>query len=750
MSVVDPYAPCPCGSGQKFKWCCQKVEAFAERADRLFHGNQLDASLEALDEGLRKVPGNPWLLIRKALIFERLERFAQARPVLERVLADHPGHVGAHAILVRVVLQGEGPGAGAYELQRALTTLPAESRGVLASLAQILAVLLGRAGYVPAALAHLELAEDLGFDDEATADSLRRALEGDPAVSPWLKNPYRIAQAPEGLPAAAKAQFDEAVEWAEGGLWAAAASRFELLSAESRGPEADRNLGLCRLWLADDSGAFEALRRSIGRSEATPEAVDLEALCQRIAPPDPDDLIEHFHLTWPLRKREALLETLNGRSDVQEQGHGPLEPENEDSPEVDVFALLDRPMPAKETHLERPADVPRVLGRVLVGQDVAILDAYEDGKLHALTDHFRDLAGHALPPAHPKTKVVQKISRSTIALATDWTFPEATTRADVDRISRLESRRIATEVWPRTPMPYLDGQTPDQAAKRGGFEVPLRAAICQFEASGGSWTGESDFSALRERMGVSPEPPIDVETVDVEDVHLGRLFRVPAEGLEDDRLTSLYLRSREAMIPQALERAARALVERPLSESRSHVDRFSVYADLSNLAMTRDDKDEAFGWIERGRAAEPAALKSRNAIRWEMLSLRLRARTEAPESWVPTLAMILDRYSQDRESSQALMGNLLDMGLVQLVPNPDNPDDVLLDSRRLQAVLTRYGPRVTTASGALGVSAANPEIWTPGGSPAGGGGGGGLWTPGSSQPASASGGEKPKLILPGR
>ena len=33
MAVADPYAACPCGSGQKFKWCCQKIEPFAERAN---------------------------------------------------------------------------------------------------------------------------------------------------------------------------------------------------------------------------------------------------------------------------------------------------------------------------------------------------------------------------------------------------------------------------------------------------------------------------------------------------------------------------------------------------------------------------------------------------------------------------------------------------------------------------------------------------------------------------------------------
>ncbi len=57
MAAVDPYAPCPCGSGQKFKWCCQKVEPYAERSQRLFSNGQIDAAIEALDGALTSARG---------------------------------------------------------------------------------------------------------------------------------------------------------------------------------------------------------------------------------------------------------------------------------------------------------------------------------------------------------------------------------------------------------------------------------------------------------------------------------------------------------------------------------------------------------------------------------------------------------------------------------------------------------------------------------------------------------------------
>jgi hypothetical protein len=114
---------------------------------------------------------------------------------------------------------------------------------------------------------------------------------------------------------------------------------------------------------------------------------------------------------------------------------------------------------------------------------------------------------------------------------------------------------------------------------------------------------------------------------------------------------------------------------------------------------------------------------------------------------VPELAAVLERYGENSEASTLILATLVDLGLIRMAPDPDQRGEVLLDSRPLQAMLARYGPRVTTASGRLGVSATKPEIWTPGA--ASGGGSPGIWTPGagSSTPPQTGGG---KLIVPGR
>src|SRR5215470_3952287 len=99
MALVDPYSPCPCGSGQKFKWCCHKVESYAERAQRMVDNGQFEASLKPLEEGLARFPDNAWLLTRKALVEAHLKRSEEAKGTLHHLLRKNPGHLGGTILM---------------------------------------------------------------------------------------------------------------------------------------------------------------------------------------------------------------------------------------------------------------------------------------------------------------------------------------------------------------------------------------------------------------------------------------------------------------------------------------------------------------------------------------------------------------------------------------------------------------------------------------------------------------------------
>ena len=182
-------------------------------------------------------------------------------------------------------------------------------------MAQFLGVSLGQAGLPIAALKHLELAARWAGDQrqgpiDRPVD--RHADARNPRLSAWEKNPYRLLPAPEGVTDAFRESFERAMGWAEEGLWASAASAFELLSAgSSAGAAADRNRGLCCLWIADHeppasppcADTSRAPARRPTRSTSRPSASVLEG-------DRGGETVEFIHLTWPIRDRAGLLRAL--------------------------------------------------------------------------------------------------------------------------------------------------------------------------------------------------------------------------------------------------------------------------------------------------------------------------------------------------------------------------------------------------------------------------------------------------------
>jgi len=745
MALVDPYSLCPCGSGQKYKWCCQKVEAYAERAQRLVENGQYESALQPLEEGLAKVPGNPWLLTRKALVQLQLNQIDAGKLTLRALLQNHPANLAGSILLTRLVLETEGPTAGVAQFQQCLSANRARGRGPLGSLASMIGRALAQAGLCAAALAHLELADRLGDEEQKQNSSLIQSLKANPGFSPWEKNPYRLWPAPDHASPPFRESFERALSWASEGLWSSAASAFELLAAGTgSGTVADRNRGLCCLWLADHEGAVAALRRYIARSGPTLDAIDLETLCQKIEVRPPRDQVEFVHLSWPIRNREGLLAALRGSKILHEGPDRSLDPDDPKSPEMARFFLLDRPVIEPRTGLTR-LEIPMILGEVLIGPDTVFLETYDDGRLDRLVDQFTATAGTNIPPAHPRTKIIGKEQRHLLALSWRWQVPEGISEEEADRLHCEQSAYLISAVWPETRHPALRWRTPLEAVKAGDCETPLRAAVRLLQESPEARVDLVDWDQLRAKLKLSAEPAVDPDRVEIDQLHLSRLALVAVEQLDDDRILALYRRAREWGIRPVANRVARLIDARPTLLVKGGIEATTLYGELALDAAGRNDRSQAIFWIARGRESEPPLTRSAHALIWELIELQVQMALETPEVWVKSLAVLLDRYRGNQEATSALFLRLISLGLVQLVADPNRPDQLGLDTRILDSYLNRFGPRVTTASGQLGVAASQGEIWTP----EAGGGSTSIWTPGSAPPLPSAGG-KAKIIVTGQ
>jgi tetratricopeptide (TPR) repeat protein len=744
MSLVEPYSPCPCGSGQKYKWCCQKVEAYAERAQRLLENGQHEAALIPLDEGLAKVPDSAWLLTRKAVTHLQLEQIDEAKGALRTLLAKHPENLTGVVLLTRLALETENLTAGLAQFQQGLSAARRDDRPRLASLAAFIGTACNRAGFPAAAIKHLDLAVRLGGDGEAHAARPLATLKSS-ELSFWEKNPYRLSPPPDGVSAQFRESFDRALHWADEGLWSSAAAAFELLAAGSAaGAVADRNRGLCSLWIGDHDAAFAALRRYIHRSGLSSDTIDLECLCQRIGKVPPRDLVDFVHLTWAVRKREELLAALRADKAVAEAPKRPLDPDDAKSPEVERFLLLDRPRATVREGLKRE-EIPVILGEVLVDNDNVVLEAHDDGRLDRLTDRFTTLAGVNIPPAHPRTRVVRKEPRYHLALGWRWLVPDDTTDADQLRLHHEQMAFILAEVWPNTPHPFLRWRTPLQAARAGDSEISLRAAVRLLEFTPETDGDLVDWNGLRSKLGLKPEPELDPDQLNLETLHIARYGSIPLVRLDDERLIALYKLALEWGARGVVNRIARMMHERPSLMIKGQIDTVALYGGLAIDAAHDKDGAEAELWLERGRQAESSFKRSAHALAWELLDVEVQMVLGEPDIWVPRVAQLLDKYQRNQEATSAIFLRLVNLGVVQLARDPKNPEQVLLDTRNLEKLIATYGPRVTTAAGNLSSGGSGAPIWTPGstGEPAK------IWTPGSPA-ARAPERESARIIIPGQ
>src|SRR6266849_1093724 len=88
--AFDLYSPCPCGSGKKFKWCCQPIEGQIERAFRLDADGQHEAAFRIMDEVVAAHPGNPQAWGRKAQLLYQNGRLDEAENAVQKAMEITP------------------------------------------------------------------------------------------------------------------------------------------------------------------------------------------------------------------------------------------------------------------------------------------------------------------------------------------------------------------------------------------------------------------------------------------------------------------------------------------------------------------------------------------------------------------------------------------------------------------------------------------------------------------------------------
>ena len=92
FEMPDPYASCPCGSGKKFKWCCQPIYAGINQAMQQEEHGQHEAALRTLGEVVRQHAGNPEAWGRQAQLLYANGKTEEAENALQKAFDLQPNY----------------------------------------------------------------------------------------------------------------------------------------------------------------------------------------------------------------------------------------------------------------------------------------------------------------------------------------------------------------------------------------------------------------------------------------------------------------------------------------------------------------------------------------------------------------------------------------------------------------------------------------------------------------------------------
>ncbi len=661
---MDPYAPCPCGSGKKVKFCCQKLLPEMERIERL-QENQPETALALLNKLEQAHSGNPWVVTTKAGTLMQQGEFASAKIALLKFLREHPDHPRANALYAFASFHADGFPACKKAVHRAFKRCVTESPRICCALMEALGEYHYMQANLMAARAHLVLAARLAATPEDGERIIRGIIRFDSdARIPYLLRGGHPVPAYEP-PAAARETFERARRLSLLACWEEAADLLEEIAETQDSASAPlwHMLGLFRAWDGDEEAAAEALHRAAALYGQGPAAVECETIAQFLDHSRSDRVVPMRMLRYTVSSVSQLLSRLDDephfvRSDApttSEMGEMETQP-------VAVYLVLDRPLPPRSAYSTlTPENVPLYLGRVLVfdrlpddqlpatayltgleGEQLCAAEAAFTTAASGLVERVRstlpDEAAAEAPaeaaaanPTDAELEVIGEIFEEELPLHRNYFVPPGTPGDVRAAIVDDHWRRILENIWPSTPQQALQGKSPRDAAQDPQLRTPLEAALHLLEAFCEERGDILPVREMRERLGLPAVEPYPVDpNVEMSKLSAFDLERLDPATLSDSQLNELLNRLRISPHLRLLYEALQEWQRRhPVGEANGKgmlPDQERNLSLLTTLASDARRPREALEWIARGleTARQFEGHTFEGELLWKLRELRVR------------------------------------------------------------------------------------------------------------------------------
>ncbi len=661
---MDSYADCPCGSGKKVKFCCQKIVPEMEKIERL-QENQPDLALQHLNKLAEKHPGNPWIVTTSATICLQRGEYQAAKIELLKFLKDHPDHMRANALYALAALNADGLPQAKKALHRAFKRSITDNPSLVSLLMESLGEYHLLSGHVMAARAHFVLAARLAPEGRERAELIRIVMhvDSDKSIPFPLRGGHHIP-AYEG-PESVQPSVDKARRLSLVACWEEAADLLEeVVKEDPQSPELWHMIGLFRAWDGEESAAAQAFHQAASLYQDRAKAVECETLAQLLERHAPESTRSMRLNRFQVSSVSQLLTRLDEEPLFARSDGGFSMAKTPEDP-VATYLLLDRPIPdLEELGRLMPEQVPLYHGRVLLFDSSeeddfpasAFVVGLEGEDLDRVMTEFQRVAGELAQPVSPEesdapasSEQVGSIPLDELPLHRNYFVPPRTP-GDVRRqIELAHWESVLETAWPETARQALGGKSPVQAAGDESLSTALMASVYLLDAFFDERSKMLPISKVLEKVGLTVEP-LDLEPeASVATLSAFDLLRLDLTKLTDDQLDQLADRLVMARHARLLGEVLEEFLKRDLpAGSERRIAPENMMAMLMDLSADDLRPEDALAWSAKGQefASGSGQADFEQRLTWKLRELRVLVSQGSTAQLEPLLVELWETYGR--------------------------------------------------------------------------------------------------------
>jgi tetratricopeptide (TPR) repeat protein len=602
--TLDPYAPCPCGSGKQFKWCCQPLYGGIERAFMQEEEGQHDAAERIMDEVVAQNEGNPEAWGQKARLLSMHGKLEEADNALERAFALSPNY--PFGLLLRATFrhhEGEIPGA-LLLARRAAAQYSAEAHDRLAEVYFLIYDCESRLRHPIAARAALRLVLHYTPADEQLRQSFDALYGPEGRLPEAARHDYQLLPPAGDSGPEKKAAWDKARQSVASPRLGDLVHIYEPLTrSDSTDAPAWFNLGLAHAWLGENKTALDALNQYLDlesdEARATRAAALTEVLRTGQGMEDECDYQEHS-FTFPMRNPDPIIalvrEWLGGGRLLQ------APPPQEGS----FFGLiLDLTPTGLITAGAAPSETAPMAGYLLILGGIFRVWGPNKDAVVRLRDELRSRLSIPLGEAVETRGPIEYQDAVSEALI----FPTGpAVKLSMERVVE-QAGKFYEEKWIHRPRRSLLGNSPLDAVGSTRLKKRLFGVIDFLkDCAAATMIKEYDFDRLRRKLGLTTATPSKATETpagtvsNIPSMNSAELGALKVETLSDEQLEQAFQTAQKLDAREMTINFARALVGRPANSARP--DRYPLYSFLIQRALSDGDKDAALDYVNDGEKAD--------------------------------------------------------------------------------------------------------------------------------------------------